>query len=267
MWLITNFGFFSVVQKPDDEHTNTLTVRARRKNDLETLRDRYIPEMTQIAVGAGTDYKYRAKGSRDALAAAHARIVQDIDYDNFKNSVARQQGYDRAHVYSKVWDVLYDLQDTEAGSAAEPPDSLVSTLVTLGTSYGGVLFDDEGRVLLREPTNHFDGYVWTFPKGRPDGTPTAEETALREVLEETGYDAEIVGRVPGTFAGGTSENVYFLMRPVGSAGQTDTETASIRWATSNEAFELIRRTTNTVGRERDLAVLRAALEEYHRSNR
>ena len=34
------------------------------------------------------------------------------------------------------------------------------------TSYGGVVIDVWGRLLLRTPTNHFDGYVWTFPKGR-----------------------------------------------------------------------------------------------------
>ena len=28
MWLITNFGFFSVVEKPEDQGADTLTVRA-----------------------------------------------------------------------------------------------------------------------------------------------------------------------------------------------------------------------------------------------
>jgi 8-oxo-dGTP diphosphatase len=52
------------------------------------------------------------------------------------------------------------------------------------TSFGGVLFDEQGRVLLRKVTNSYKGYVWTFPKGRQeDGSP--EQTALREVREET----------------------------------------------------------------------------------
>ena len=37
MWLVTNFGFFSVVQKKDDD---ILTVRARARGDLETLKER-----------------------------------------------------------------------------------------------------------------------------------------------------------------------------------------------------------------------------------
>lgn len=34
---------------------------------------------------------------------------------------------------------------------------------------------------------------WVLPKGKPDGKETLEETALREVREETGCDARIVG--------------------------------------------------------------------------
>ena len=259
MWLITNFGFFSVVQKPDDEGSHTLTVRSRVKADLEALRDRYLPELGSITANAGTDYKYRAKVSRNALAAAHVRIVQDIDYNNFKNSVAKQQGYDRSNQYHKIWDVLYELQDKESEPA---PSTLTDTPVEPGTSYGGVLFDDHGRVLLREPTKHFDGYVWTFPKGRPDGAPSAEASALREVLEESGYHAQIIGRVPGRFAGGTGQNVYFIMQPRGPAGQHDAETESVRWVSPDEAVEMIQQTTNAIGRKRDLAVLEAAVAEY-----
>src|SRR5215471_3332707 len=35
---------------------------------------------------------------------------------------------------------------------------------------------------------------WVLPKGKPDGDETLEETALREVREETGCLARIVGR-------------------------------------------------------------------------
>src|SRR5580693_1755442 len=33
-------------------------------------------------------------------------------------------------------------------------------------AYGGVLVNQNGEFLLREPTDHFDGYHWTFPKGK-----------------------------------------------------------------------------------------------------
>ncbi len=129
-------------------------------------------------------------------------------------------------------------------------------------AYGGVVVDGNGRVLLREPAGHFDGYVWTFAKGRPDRGEAPEATALREVREETGMAAEIVAPVEGRFEGGTTRNVYFLMRPVKDTARLDRETASVRWASAAEAQELIGQTTNAQGRARDLAVLQAGLRAW-----
>ena len=81
-------------------------------------------------------------------------------------------------------------------------------------------------------------------------------------MEETGYEAEILGAVPGVFPGGTGENVYFLMRPISPAGKHDAETKSVRWVDPVEAAKLIKQTTNKVGRQRDLKVLEAALSSY-----
>jgi hypothetical protein len=38
MWLVTTFGFFSIVSKPGDAARAVLTVRARSAADLERLR-------------------------------------------------------------------------------------------------------------------------------------------------------------------------------------------------------------------------------------
>jgi 8-oxo-dGTP pyrophosphatase MutT (NUDIX family) len=132
-------------------------------------------------------------------------------------------------------------------------------MTNLKPACGGVIIDAEGRILLREPSGHFDGYVWTFSKGRPEPGETPEEAAVREVREETGVFAEIVARIPGSFSGGTTESIYFLMRPTGRTEKPDTETANVRWATPDEARVLISETTNRIGRKRDLAVLEAAL--------
>ena len=107
MWLVTNFGFFSVVQKKGDD---ILTVRARVRSDLEALKEKYIPTLGDILEGEGTDYKYRAKVSREDLAKAMQKIIMDIDYSNFKDSVAEQQGYKRASIYGEVWGDLMRLQ-------------------------------------------------------------------------------------------------------------------------------------------------------------
>jgi 8-oxo-dGTP pyrophosphatase MutT (NUDIX family) len=135
-------------------------------------------------------------------------------------------------------------------------------------SFGGVLFDESGRVLLRRPANEFDGYAWTFAKGRMEAGGTPEETALREVFEETGYQATIVGEVPGAFAGGSSTNRYYLMVPAGAPEPFDPrETEEVRWVSAEVAAVLIRQTRNPAGRERDLAVLEAARRERERLRR
>jgi len=63
-------------------------------------------------------------------------------------------------------------------------------------TYGGVVCDEFGYMLLREPKDHFGGYVWTFPKGVPRSGESPQQTALRKVLEETGVEASIDEPVP-----------------------------------------------------------------------
>lgn len=128
----------------------------------------------------------------------------------------------------------------------------------LPLAFGGVLIDSARRVLLREPTNHFSGYVWTFPKGGPQPGETPEQTALREVLEETGYEAEIVCALAGEFVGDTSVTRFYLMRPKQQIQSPGWETAEVRWVSQSDADALIQQTTCEVGRSRDLAVLAVA---------
>jgi hypothetical protein len=106
MWLMTTIGFFSVVRKSGE---TDLTVRARVQDDLEALGKKYLPSLGPITSGGGTDYPYRARVASEDFAAAVGRMVEDIDYANFKNSVAAEQGPDRAHVYSEIWSALHKL--------------------------------------------------------------------------------------------------------------------------------------------------------------
>ena len=125
-------------------------------------------------------------------------------------------------------------------------------------AYGGVVINLAGRVLLREPTHGYHGYAWTFAKGKPLPGESPAETALREVFEETGVRAKIVLKLPGTFAGPRTSNEYFLMSLLEETGQFDSETAAVRWATRQEAAELILQTVKPRRRRRDLRVLKMA---------
>jgi hypothetical protein len=107
MWLMTNFGFFSVVKKEGEDY---LTVRARAKQDLLNLKERYIPAIGAIEVSEYTDYRFRVRVPQEAFAEALRDIALDIDYPNFKNSVVAAQGKGRAKLYEDIWVRLLDLQ-------------------------------------------------------------------------------------------------------------------------------------------------------------
>lgn len=125
-----------------------------------------------------------------------------------------------------------------------------------------MIFDKEGRVLLREPKGHFGGYKWTYPKGRPNPGESPEETALREVLEESGVRAKIITEIPGSFKGDTTENFFYLMEPVETNLPFDDETEKVLWVTYEKARELISRTISPAGVKRDQAVLDAAFSTF-----
>ena len=67
MWLMTNFGFFSIVKKEGEDY---LTVRARAKQDLLNLKKQYLPVVGAIEVSDYTDYRYRVRVPREVFAEA-----------------------------------------------------------------------------------------------------------------------------------------------------------------------------------------------------
>ena len=129
-------------------------------------------------------------------------------------------------------------------------------------AYGGVLINETGRVLLRKPRGLHKTRVWTFAKGKPNEGETGEQTALREVFEETGVRAKIIRRVvvPPEQTGINDE--YFLMTPVEETGRFDHETVAIVWATRTEAEELISMTEDPERRTRDLRILQFAFDTF-----
>ncbi len=130
------------------------------------------------------------------------------------------------------------------------------------TACGGVVIDAAGRVLLRQPTALHKTRVWTFAKGKSELGETPEQTALREVREETGVVARIVSKIQAAGAIGFRDN-FFLMTLVEDTGHFDSETAAVLWATQEQAEELISMTSDDERRLRDLRVLQAAFAEFN----
>lgn len=248
MWLITPIGFFSIVEKPGDKLAGTLTVRARLRNDLAALKQHYLPSLGAVKDSSDTDYRFRATAPRVEVSAAIARLVDGLDYSNFKSEVAKQQGHARSKLYHDVWSVLYKLQT----------DPTFQKPLPSADSYGGVVISGGNKVLLREPSKHHGGYSWTFAKAQAKPGESPRDAAIRAVQEKTGYEAAIRTSVPGLFQGSASATSYYLMDAKHPPKEAGWQTATLRWVTFDEARELIRQSTNFEGRDRDLAVLDAA---------
>lgn len=114
MWIFNKDGFFSVVQKPDQKGTEFVTVRSRSKKDLKNLIYKISTDIpVKIDESSGTDYEYRIVISKKDLGQYMWINVQKINYDNFKNVIAKKNK-GRALIYSDIWLRLLSLVKTNS---------------------------------------------------------------------------------------------------------------------------------------------------------
>ena len=118
------------------------------------------------------------------------------------------------------------------------------------TSAGGIVvrFDDGiPSLVIGARRRDRDVFTWTLPKGTPNPGETREETALREVAEETGLEVRITDVLDsieywfiqrGTRIHKTVH--YFLMEPVGGdLAEHDREFDDVRWVRFDEAPQFL----------------------------
>jgi 8-oxo-dGTP diphosphatase len=108
---------------------------------------------------------------------------------------------------------------------------------------GGVVFrrtrNGKIRVLVAHRPRYDD---WTLPKGKADPNETPEETAVREVLEETGNHCRIVAPLGSTryrVPGGVKEVTWFAMKPLpDSPGfSKNPEVDQVEWLSSRNLLD------------------------------
>jgi 8-oxo-dGTP pyrophosphatase MutT (NUDIX family) len=118
------------------------------------------------------------------------------------------------------------------------------------TSAGGIVIRfvaGSPELVVGRRRRERDGVTWTLPKGTPIPGETREQTARREVTEETGLEVEIVrpfDDIAYTFVQGRTrihKTVhYFLMVPTGGdLARHDHEFDEVRWIAFDDAATLL----------------------------
>ena len=103
---------------------------------------------------------------------------------------------------------------------------------------------DQGRRVEIALVGHLRENIWTLPKGTPAPHETREQTALREVREETGLETRIVGEVGQIEYTFTRRGMrfikqvfhYLMLATGGSVEQHDHEYDEARWFTVGDAL-------------------------------
>ena len=114
-------------------------------------------------------------------------------------------------------------------------------------SAGGVVCQMNGGRLETVLCGRSQPVRWSLAKGTPDDGETLEQTALREVREETGLEVEIdgaLGSIDYWFADRGKDVRYhktvhfYLMAPVGGAtDQHDPEFDVVQWFDAQDALK------------------------------
>ena len=119
-------------------------------------------------------------------------------------------------------------------------------------SSGGIVYKfigEELHVVICGGTAPQAGYTWRLPKGTPDEGETLEETAIREVSEETGLYVKIhlyIGKINYQFELPEDDvkfdkTVHFYaMQPTsGSTKNHDHEFEEVRWVSACQAVQML----------------------------
>jgi len=110
-------------------------------------------------------------------------------------------------------------------------------------SSGGVVINNN-EILCIKVKNLEGKFVWTLPKGHIEKNEKPEDTALREVEEETGYKCEIIRYIDKVEYWFKEDNQlikktvkWFLMKPIEKIKEHNYEIEEKKWFNISEIFD------------------------------
>ena len=108
---------------------------------------------------------------------------------------------------------------------------------------GGILWKKEGGQKKFAVVHRHKHKDWSLPKGKVDKKESWKETALREVLEETGYEAKIkkyAGSISYLLEGKPKVVLFWHMKIKSEKkSKMNGEVDEVRWVTLEEAKPLL----------------------------
>jgi len=140
-----------------------------------------------------------------------------------------------------------ECRPTGSGQALQRRFGAVARLrSSTAASAGGIVVRYEGGqpwLVVGSRRRERDGRTWTLPKGTPESGETTQQTAIREVTEETGLQVAITGPLDSIEydflqSGRRIHKTvhYFLMEPIGGGLDLhDHEFDEVRWIRFDEA--------------------------------
>lgn len=125
MWVMTIFGFYSIAcaDRPGgggEIDPDTVMVRARMKEHLVNLKERFPLSAYKIEKNPDTDYRFRLIMPKAVWVQVLLAMAEEQTWSNFKKEAG---SFERAHnqprkyldALHKIWNVMWDVQERQHG--------------------------------------------------------------------------------------------------------------------------------------------------------